>query len=99
MAPTNTVAPAISGGATVGSTLTTSNGTWTGSAPITYTYRWERTATLLLIPLGFQPISGQTNATHVVTSADRRERLRVRVTATNAAGSSSVYTAAVGPIP
>jgi hypothetical protein len=95
--PANAAAPAISGNTTVGSTLTTSNGTWTGTSPITYTYQWERTSTLLIISLGWRTISGQTSPTHVVTSADRGERLRVLVKATNAAGSTSVYTAAVGP--
>jgi hypothetical protein len=37
-APTNSVAPVVSGTTTAGSTLTTTNGTWTGS-PL-FTYQW-----------------------------------------------------------
>lgn len=40
--PANTAAPAISGTATVGQTLTVSSGSWSGPGPITYTYQWKR---------------------------------------------------------
>ncbi|KAA3640420.1 MAG: hypothetical protein DWP92_03085, partial [Armatimonadetes bacterium] len=40
--PTNTVLPAISGTAEVGEVLSTSDGSWTGTAPITFTYQWQR---------------------------------------------------------
>lgn len=39
----NTVAPVISGTVAVGNTLTkTSDGTWSGLAPISYSYQWQR---------------------------------------------------------
>ncbi len=41
-APVNTDPPVVSGSAAVGSALSVSNGTWTGTAPITYTYAWQR---------------------------------------------------------
>jgi hypothetical protein len=40
VAPSNSVAPVISGSASVGSILTTTDGTWTGTLPITFTYQW-----------------------------------------------------------
>ena len=45
VAPANTVLPVISGSTTVGSTLTTTDGTWTGSPTPTYTYQWKRGGT------------------------------------------------------
>jgi len=41
IAPLNTVAPTVTGTAQVGKTLTTNNGSWTGSLPISYTYQWQ----------------------------------------------------------
>jgi len=41
-APVNTVAPAITGAANVGATLTSTSGTWTGSPTPTYAYQWQR---------------------------------------------------------
>jgi hypothetical protein len=40
--PVNTIAPVISGTQRVGQVLTTTNGTWTGITPITYTYQWKK---------------------------------------------------------
>lgn len=45
IAPTNSVAPVISGTAVVGQTLTSTTGTWAGTAPITYSYQWKRGVT------------------------------------------------------
>lgn len=84
-APENTVAPAITGTATVGSTLTVSNGTWTGS-PTGYTYAWLSGGTV---------VSGQTAHTYVVVAGDAGKAITARVTATNATASATATSNAV----
>lgn len=91
-APQNTAQPQITGTATVGSTLTATNGTWSGSTPITYTYAWERCATN---GASCAAISGATSQTYVAASTDGAHTLRVVVTATNAAGSAQATSAFV----
>jgi hypothetical protein len=86
--PANTTAPAISGTTAVGQTLTTTNGSWTNS-PTTYTYQWKRAGTA---------ISGATSSTYVLVSADQGTNITCTVTATNAGGSASATSAAVGPV-
>lgn len=73
--PVNTVAPVVSGTATFGQTLTTTNGTWTGLPAPTFTYQWQRVTT---------NISGATSSTYVLVAADVGNTIRCVVTATNA---------------
>jgi len=87
--PANTTQPTISGSATVGSTLTATQGTWSGS-PTSFTFQWVRCPSG-----GGQPdgsdcafIGGATTQAYVVSSGDAGARLRVRVTASNADGSA-----------
>lgn len=61
--PVNTVAPSISGPPEVGETLTANPGTWTGTAPITYTYQWQFDD-----GSGYVDIPGATGSTYVPTS-------------------------------
>jgi len=78
--PNNTVAPVISGTNTFGSTLTTTNGTFTGTAPLIYTYQWLR---------GGSPIAGQTASTYVIGASDSLAAITCEVTATNSYGFDS----------
>ena len=87
-APVNTALPVISGTTQAGSTLTTTNGTWTNS-PTGYTYQWLR---------GGVNISGATASTYLLVTADVGATITATVTATNIAGSASVTSAGVGPI-
>ena len=93
--PINTVKPTISGAAQQGATLTASNGTWTGTGTITFTYRWQRCS-----PAGTCTDVG-TAQTYTVVAGDVGATLRVIVTGANTVGSAdatSVPTATVvGP--
>lgn len=93
-APVNTTAPAISGTAKVGNTLTVSNGTWTNS-PTSYTYQWQRcssTTSCTDIPNGV----GQT---YVVRQADGGLRLRAQVDAINADGKTTAASDLTSAVP
>ena len=84
-APINSVVPVVSGTARNGSTLTTSNGTWTGSP--THTYQWKRATTS---GGSYSNIASATNVEYVLTDADVGKYIKVSVVATNGAGSASV---------
>jgi len=83
-APENTTSPTVTGTAKVGSTLTASNGTWSGS-PTSYAYQWQRCGS----SSSCTNITGSTKQTYVIVAADAGRTLRVVVTATNADGSAS----------
>jgi predicted actin-binding protein len=84
-APQNTAAPAVSGTAKVGGTLTADHGTWSGS-PTGYTYQWQR-CTSDGATCG--DLNGATDQTYKPVTGDVGHALRVVVTAANADGKSS----------
>src|SRR6188472_960110 len=94
--PAATTPPTISGTANVGSTLTANDGTWSGGGTMTFAYQW-----LSCDKDGAKcaEIKGAEQKTYVVQKNDEKNTLRIRVTATNAEGSTaatSVQTALVG---
>ena len=95
--PDNTGEPRISGSAVVGSTLSASQGSWTGS-PTSYAYQWVRCGQDGGRPNGSDcaAVGGATTTRYVVATADVDHRLRVRVTASNADGSRTVASNATG---
>lgn len=80
VAPSNRIAPAISGTPTVGQLLTCSSGTWIGSPAPTFSYQWKRNGTNL---------PGATASTYTPVSADNLQDMTCDVTATNANGSTT----------
>lgn len=89
--PVNTALPVVTGKAAQGQSLVSTNGTWTGAAPITYTYQWVRCdatgANCIAVP-------GETQSNRVLTDGDVGHRMRIKVTAKNSAGSNTVDSAA-----
>jgi hypothetical protein len=93
--PTVTVRPTITGQPRIGSVLTASTGTWTGS-PTSFSFQWYRCDGS---GSSCTPIGGSASSTYVLDSVDAGHRIRVYVTATNGAGSarsSSLGTNVVG---
>jgi hypothetical protein len=88
--PTNTSPPAISGTAQQGQTLTASNGSWSGSTPMSFAYQWRRCDSA---GAGCTSIAGATAQSYPLVSADVGATIRVVVAATNSAGSSSASSA------
>ncbi|MGB8878031.1 MAG: hypothetical protein WCD11_17035 [Solirubrobacteraceae bacterium] len=110
-APANTVAPSLSGTATEGDTLTTTNGTWTttGSVPTTTTtttttYQWWDCSTSTFSTGSCTPIQPQTaptstnNTTYTLQSSDVGKYIFSEVTTTNASGQINATSKAIGPI-
>ena len=87
--PVNTVAPSISGTATVGQVLTCTAGTWTGNPVPNVTRQWYR---------GASAISGATGLAYTPVSADAGAIITVVETATNIVGPRTATSNALGPV-
>jgi hypothetical protein len=89
VAPVNTVAPAITGTAQEGQTVTCSTGTWTGTPVINYAYQWKRNGS---------NIGSATNSTYTLVTADVSQSITCTVTATNGSGSANSNSNTITPI-
>ena len=86
VAPVNTVKPVLSGIAMDGKLVSTTAGTWTGTAPITYTYQWLRCDPVSWV---CSAIGGATESSYTVTSGDIGSKLISLVKGTNTAGQAT----------
>jgi hypothetical protein len=93
--PQNVTAPAVTGIAVVGQTLTANPGRWAGSAPIAFAYAWERCS-----PDGSAcaPIAGAVGQTYQLNADDAGAAVRVQVTASNAAAAAAIPSGTTGVI-
>ncbi|MCT8861369.1 DUF4347 domain-containing protein, partial [Shewanella xiamenensis] len=93
-APVNSVAPTISGTATVGNVLTTTNGTWSDADgdSRSYTYQWYRADDNSGSNLA--SIAGASSASYTLTTSDANKYLRVVVTANDGNGGTTLATSA-----
>ena len=86
--PQATAIPAFTGTKTVGQTLTTSSpGTWPGTSD-GYVYQWQRSSDS---GVTWTNISGAIASTYVLVAADAGYQIRLQVSLTTNAGSSSAY--------
>ena len=88
--PTNNTLPVVSGTATVGETLSSTTGTWSGYPAPTYGYQWIRGASTTIV--------GATSSSYQLQDADYNTTVKCTVTATNSAGSASATSAATATI-
>lgn len=85
-APANTGAPVVTGNSNVGSVLSVSPGTWTGTPTPTITYQWTRNAV---------PVVGANGTSYAIPMAAVGDSFGCIVTATNTAGAFSTTTNAI----
>ena len=83
--PVNTTVPSLSGTAQDGKSMTSSRGTWTGAAPISYLSQWQASSDG---GLTWTDIAGATGTTYTLPAGFGGERVRVMVTATNGDGTA-----------
>jgi hypothetical protein len=92
--PSNTALPVVSGTATAGQTLSTTNGSWIGS-PSSYGYEWQDCSSS---GSSCTNVSGATSSSYTLASGDVGHTIRAVVTAINAGGSTPATSAGVGPV-
>ena len=89
VAPTSTVEPQVTGTTRVGQMLRTTRGSWTGTEPITYTFRWYRCDGAGAPDASdCRRISSAADATYVLREVDAGFRIRSQIVARNVDGSA-----------
>ena len=85
----NTAPPALTGTAQVGTTLTSSTGSWSPASGLSFSFRWQRNQE----GERWRDIPGATSADYVIAAGDAGVRLRAIVTASGGAGLASAQSA------
>ncbi len=89
VAPQNAGEPSVTGTTRVGQVLRTTRGTWTGTAPITYAFRWYRCDGQGAPDASdCERISNAAANSYTLRQADAGFRIRSQVVASNADGSA-----------
>jgi hypothetical protein len=91
--PANTIRPVINGTVKQGERLVAGNGSWSGSRPLSYYYRWERCNTA---GESCASIESATKPSYTVAGADVGSTLRVKVTAKNSLDSAGAVSMQTG---
>jgi hypothetical protein len=94
-APANTSLPTISGTVREAETLSATSGSWSGSTPMSFSYRWQRCNS------GggkCDNIAGATSQTYKLSHGDVGHTLRVSVTASNSDGSANAVSNATAVV-
>jgi hypothetical protein len=99
VAPNNVTEPRITGSTRVGQVLRTSRGTWAGTEPITYEFRWFRCDGRGASDASdCGRISNAADNTYVLRQADAGFRIRSQVVARNAEGQDTATSNPTGVI-
>ena len=98
--PASTALPRVTGRAKVGSRLTATNGSWTGTTPMSYRYQWMSCAGKLHDgkPQRCLAITGAGKSSLILSNQNAGRRLEVIVMAANAAGKTSATSQPTGVI-
>lgn len=92
--PTAVAPPILSGSSVAGSTLTFDPGAWTGTEPVTLSWRWLSCAS---VGSGCTTLRSGGNSL-ALSSAHVGRVIQVEVTATNPSGTTVMRTGAIGPV-
>ena len=96
VAPKNTQPPVVSGTPEIGKQLSTTNGTWSGTTPLSFSYQWRRCDKT---GGSCSDISGATDNQYLLKGVDGDNTLRAVVRAKNSDGSDDATSVPTAVIP
>lgn len=97
VAPTNTSAPTITADPSAGSQITGQIGTWTGPAPWSWAFQWQRADDAL--GTNVTDIVGATSIRYTPSAGDVGKHLRLRVRNTNRSGTTTAFSSWSNAVP